>query len=84
MHGGSRIKPGKFGAMFSRMGKALMNDNHRRFLKEGRFSEQDMRAIVMWLDMNSNEYSVYKNTEAQKRGELVWAEFDVARPAESH
>ncbi len=26
MHGGSRIKPGKFGAMFSRMGKALLND----------------------------------------------------------
>jgi len=80
LHGGSRIKPGKFGAMFSRMGKALLNDNHRKLLGAGKFTEQDVRAIVMWLDMNSNEFSVYKNTDAQKRGELVWAEFDVRRP----
>jgi len=77
LHGGSRIKPGKFGAMFSSMGKALLDDNHRNFLKEGKFTERDVRAIVMWLDMNSNEYSVYKNVDAQKRGELVWAEFDM-------
>jgi len=80
LHGGSRSKPGKFGAMFSSMGKALLNDNHRKSLKEGKFTERDVRAIIMWLDMNSNEYSVYKNVEAQKRGELVWAEFDVDEP----
>ena len=81
LHGGSRIKAGKFGAMFSSMGKALLNENHRKFLAEGKFTQQDMRAIVMWLDMNSNEYSVYKNVDAQKRGELVWPEFDVAEQA---
>jgi hypothetical protein len=77
LHGGSRIKAGKFGAMFSSMGKALLNENHRKLLAEGKFTQQDVRAIVMWLDMNSNEYSVYKNVDAQKRGELVWPEFDV-------
>ena len=77
LHGGTRIKPGKFGAMFSRMGKALLNENHQKSLKEGKFTEEEMRAVIMWLDMNSNELVAYKDVEAQKQGEIVWPEFDV-------
>ena len=77
LHGGSRVKPGKFGAMFSLMGKALLNPNHRKSLKAGKFTAQDVRTIVMWLDMNSNELSAYKNVAAQMKGEIVWPEFDV-------
>ncbi len=77
MHGGTRIKPGKFGAMFSRMGKALLNENHQESMKEGKFTEEDLRAIIMWLDLNSNELVAYKDVEAQKQGEIVWPEFDV-------
>jgi len=77
LHGGSRVHPGKFGAMFSRMGKALLNSNHQESLKEGRFTDQDFRTIVMWLDMNSNEFTAYKDVGAQKQGEIVWPQFDV-------
>jgi hypothetical protein len=31
----------------------------------------------MWLDMNSNELVAYKDVDAQKKGEIVWPEFDV-------
>jgi len=77
LHGGTRTKPGKFGAMFSTIGKALLNENHQKSYKEGKFTAEDLRSIVMWLDMNSNEYSVYKEVAAQKEGKLVWPEFDV-------
>jgi len=77
LHGGSRVKPGKFGAMFSLMGKALLNPTHQKALKAGKFTAQDFRTIVMWLDMNSNELSAYRNVAAQMKGEIVWPEFDV-------
>jgi len=77
LHGGSRVKPGKFGALFSRIGKALLNENHQKLMKEGKFSREDMRAISLWLDLNSNEYSVYKGIDKQKRGEVVYPELDV-------
>ena len=77
LHGGSRTKPGKFGAMFSRMGKALLDDTHQRALAEGRFTAEDLRSIILWLDMNSNELTAYKDVDAQRRGEIVWPEFDV-------
>ena len=79
LHGGTRVRPGKFGAMFSLMGKALLKPTHRKALKDGQFTPQDVRSIVMWLDMNSNEFTAYKDTGAQVRGEIVWPEFDVAR-----
>ena len=63
--------------MFSRMGQALLNDTHRRALKEGAFTKEDRRSIIMWLDMNSNEFTAYKDIDAQRRGEIVWPEFDV-------
>ncbi len=77
LHGGSRNRPGKFGAMFSLMGKALLNEAHQTALKEGKLTEKDLRTVIMWLDMNSNELSAYKDVDAQKRGEIVWPEFDV-------
>ena len=76
-HGGSRTRPGKFGARFSRMGQALLNRDHRLYLEEGRFSEQDVRTIAMWLDLNSNELSAYEGVEAQRAGEVVWPALDV-------
>jgi hypothetical protein len=79
MYGGSRVSPGQFGALFSRMGKALLNETHQKALKEGKFTGDDMRAIVMWLDMNSNQLNAYKNVEDQKAGKIVWPEFDVVR-----
>lgn len=76
-HGGSRTRPGKFGARYSRMGQALLNQDHRKYLEEGRFSERDVRTIVMWLDMNSNELSAYEGVDAQRAGEIVWPALDV-------
>lgn len=76
-HGGSRSTPGKFGALGSVMGRTLLNEDHQKFMEEGKFTKEDLRSIAMWLDMNSNEYSVYKNIVAQKEGQLVWPEFDV-------
>ncbi len=77
LHGGTRSEPGKFGAMFSRMGKALLNENHQKSLRDGDFTDEDVRSIIMWLDMNSNEFTAYKDIDAQRRGEIVWPEFDV-------
>ncbi len=77
LHGGSRVKPGKFGAMFSRLGKALLNEAHQKALHDGKFTDEDVRSMIMWLDLNSNEFTDYKGLDAQRRGEIVWPEFDV-------
>jgi len=71
------VKPGKFGAMFSGMGKALMGKTHQKAFSDGKFTEEDLRSIIMWLDMNSNEFTAYKEVDAQRKGEIVWPEFDV-------
>ncbi len=77
LHGGTRNKPGKFGAMFSPMGKTLLNKNHQKSLAEGKFTAEDFRSIVMWLDMNSNELAAYQNVGEQIKGEIVWPMYDV-------
>jgi len=59
------------------MGKALLNENHQKALRNGDFTKDDVRSIIMWLDMNSNELTAYKDLDAQRRGEIVWPEFDV-------
>ncbi|MDP7289958.1 MAG: hypothetical protein QGH94_18400, partial [Phycisphaerae bacterium] len=41
------------------------------------FTDEDRRSVFMWLDMNSNELVAYKDVDAQKKGEIVWPEFDV-------
>jgi hypothetical protein len=77
VHGGSRTTPGSFGAMYSRMGQALLNQTHQDAMQNGEFSEEDFRRIVLWLDCNSDELNAYKNVDAQWRGEVVWPELDV-------
>ncbi len=76
-HGGSRSKPGQIGARGSRMGKALMSSTHKQALTDGKFSETDVRAIVQWLDLGSDELGAFDNAAAQRRGDLVWPTMDV-------
>lgn len=72
VHGGSRTIPGRFGAMNSRIGKALFDENHTAAV-----SAEDRRKVVLWLDSNSLRLGAYVREEAQLRGELVWPELDV-------
>jgi hypothetical protein len=71
IHGGSRTIPGRFGARNSRMGKALLDKEHK-----GKISEQDYRRVVLWLDSNSPRLGAYHDEEKQMRGELVWPPLD--------
>ncbi len=77
LHGGSRVKPGEFGARFSGMGRALLSDSHRKRMRDGKFTRQNRRTIALWLDLNSNELSAYFAVAAQKKGEVVWPKHDV-------
>lgn len=71
-HNGSRTIPGRFGARNSRIGRALLDDNHR-----GKITREEYRRIVLWLDSNSPELGAFHSAEAQRRGELVWPKLDV-------
>ena len=53
--GGSRTIPGMFGAYYSRMGKALLNDTHRN----AGITEEEFKRVCLWLEGNSMELSVY-------------------------
>ena len=77
VHGGTRTRPGMFGARLSRMGRALLGEEHQQHLEDGKFTEQDVRTIAMWLDLNSNEFSAYEDIQAQREGKLVWPGLDV-------
>lgn len=72
IHGGSRTIPGRFGARASRMGKALLNNNHR-----GKINTDDYLRVVLWLDSNSLRLSAYHDVERQMAGHLVWPTLDV-------
>jgi len=72
IHGGSRTIPGRFGARYSRMGRALLDETRR-----GQIPEGDYRRVVLWLDSNSLRLGAFHDEEAQKRGEVVWPELDV-------
>jgi len=71
-HGGYRTTPGRFGAMESKIGKALLTANHKARLAAGKFTKEDMRRVTLWLDCNSNELGSVLDTGAQKRGQKVW------------
>lgn len=71
-HGGSRTIPGRFGARYSRMGKALLSETHR-----GMISEEEFRRVVLWLDANSLRLGAFVDEDKQMRGELVWPLMDV-------
>jgi hypothetical protein len=72
VHGGSRTIPGRFGARNSRIGKALLNSNHREAVPA-----PERRAMILWLDSNSLRLGAYRREEAQLNGDLVWPELDV-------
>jgi hypothetical protein len=69
---GSRATPGNFGAMASRMGKALMTPAHRDRMAQGKFTQEDFRRIVMWLDCASDELGAYSAPDQQRDGKVVW------------
>jgi hypothetical protein len=72
IHGGSRTIPGRFGARYCKLGRALMDETHMKAV-----SAEDRRKINLWLDCNSLRLTAYHNEAAQLRGELVWPELDV-------
>jgi hypothetical protein len=76
-HGGSRSKPGQIGARGSRMGKALMSNTHKQAQTDGKFAETDVRALVQWLDLGSDELGAFDNAATQRQGQLVWPTMDV-------
>ena len=75
IHGGSRTIPERFGARYCRMGKALLDDDHR-----GKIPEEDYRRVVLWLDSNSPRLGAYRDEQKQIEGEVVWPALD-ADPA---
>ncbi len=76
-HGGSRTTPGKFGSQYARMGKAMLSPTHVQARADGKFTEEDMRRVTLWLDCNSDEFGTYYDINRQRRGELVWPRLDV-------
>lgn len=72
IHGGSRTIPGRFGARNCRLGKALMDENHKDAI-----APEDRHKIIVWIDCNSLRLGAYVREVAQMRGELVWPELDV-------
>ncbi len=73
MVGGSRTIPGYFGAHYSRMGKKLLEPEHR-----ARLAEEDFNKIMTWIDCNSMKYGSYRKNDHEKEeaGELVWPQYD--------
>lgn len=74
IHGGSRSIPGRVGARNSRMGRALLDENH-----QGKIADEDYRRVVLWLDANALMLGAFYDEEKQKAGELVWPKLDVDR-----
>ncbi len=70
--GGSRTIPGYVGARFSRLGRTLLT-THR-----DKVPDEAVRAITLWLDLNSHEYGSYGRThhDRERQGELIWPKYD--------
>jgi len=74
IHGGSRTIPGSYGARYSRLYReGFLNKSHHNV----DLTAEEVRRITMWLDLQSNELGAYRDVAAQRRGELVWPEYDV-------
>lgn len=58
--------PGEVGAKASQL-LPFLEKGH----KEVKLSEEDLYRITLWMDLNSNFYGDYRETEKQARGELV-------------
>jgi hypothetical protein len=76
-HGGSRSKPGMIGARGSRMGKALLDATHQKAQADGTYNDTDVRTLVQWLDLGSDELGSFDNQNAQRQGQVVWPTLDV-------
>jgi hypothetical protein len=76
--GGSRTTPGKFGAHASGLMKALNTAPQHRDLE---LTDDELRRITLWLDLNSNEIGWIGNDKqeiaAQKQGQALWPPIDV-------
>ncbi|RKX35423.1 MAG: hypothetical protein DRP64_19335, partial [Verrucomicrobia bacterium] len=72
IHGGSRTIPGRFGAAYCNIGKALLDETHRDVV-----SEEDRHTIIVWLDCNSLRLTAYIREGEQLQGKLVWPTLDV-------
>jgi hypothetical protein len=70
--GGSRVRPGKFGARFAAL-TAYLDSSHCKTI----LTDEERRRITLWLDLNSNELGAYTRVAEQRRGEIVWPELDV-------
>jgi len=76
--GGSRTTPGKFGAHASGLMKLLNTAPQHKDLK---LTDEELRRITLWLDLNSNEIGWIGNDKsqiaAQKQGQALWPPIDV-------
>jgi hypothetical protein len=77
MHTGSRTVPGRFGALESRMGKALLGNTHQTALKNNTIKAEDFKKVILWLDGNCDELGAFNNPSEQKQGKRVWPDLDV-------
>ncbi|HEX7597800.1 MAG TPA: hypothetical protein VF518_06270, partial [Polyangia bacterium] len=78
VHGGSRSKPGMVGARGCRMGKALLTATHTQAQADGKYTEDEFRTIVQWLDLGSDELGHFDNAAGQKAGnQVVWPTMDL-------
>ncbi|MBD3322468.1 MAG: hypothetical protein GF350_15305 [Chitinivibrionales bacterium] len=76
-HGGYRTIAGRFGTRESQLGKTLLGANHQQRMQDGRFTEEDLHRIILWLDCNSMELAANYDADKQRRGEVVWPYLDV-------
>jgi len=40
-----------------------------------KLTDEEFRAIMLWIDCNTNFYGAYKETEEQAKGKLIKPEF---------
>ncbi|UCD57667.1 MAG: hypothetical protein JSV16_00735, partial [Candidatus Hydrogenedentota bacterium] len=76
--GGSRTTPARFGARASGIMKALATKPQHKNVK---LSDDELRRLTLWLDLNSNEIGWIGNDRslisAQKKGGALWPPVDV-------
>ncbi|MCD6392723.1 MAG: hypothetical protein J7M40_04365, partial [Planctomycetes bacterium] len=76
--GGSRTTPGRFGARASGLLKALTDGPQHKDVK---LTDDELRRITLWLDLNSNEIGWIGNDraeiKAQKEGAALWPPVDI-------
>lgn len=66
--------PGDVGAHASKLIPFLKKGHHNINL-----SKDDWHRLTLWIDLNTNFYGAYENTEAQAKGEIVLPKFGVPK-----